>query len=167
MSTSHLKAITLFLVVLIADCISKFLVQAYIPYSTGGISIFHWGIQFSIVHETNRGAAWGLFSYWQTGLLYFRLIVVSMLAVYVLFLNKKKSWELPLTLVLAGALGNILDTFLYGHVVDMLHFTFWGFDYPVFNLADSAICIGIGWLFLLSWLEKPNTEKPHTKSKQV
>ena len=50
-----------------------------------------------------------------------------------------------MTLILAGAISNVIDTFVYGHVVDMIHFTFWGYDYAVFNLADSAVCLGVFW----------------------
>ena len=58
-----------------------------------------------------------------------------------------------------GALCNILDYFFYGHVIDMLHFVFWGYDYPVFNVADSFICIGVFWLFFASLKEFMNLRK--------
>ena len=53
-------------------------------------------------------------------------------------------------MVAAGALGNVLDIFLYGHVVDMFYFVFWGWSYPVFNLADASIFIGIATLAIVS-----------------
>jgi signal peptidase II len=125
-------------------------------YPYGGIGIFKnlWGIEFSINHMTNKGAAWGLFGHYQLPLLIFRMGLIGGLGVYLFCFNRRFSWQIPLMLILAGAIGNVLDYFLYGHVVDMLHFVLWGYDFPVFNLADSAITIGISSLFLLSCFEK-------------
>lgn len=157
-----LTALYFVICILALDISSKFLTQAYLPhhlysYPYGGIGIFKnfYGIEFSIVHATNKGAAWGMLSEWQHYLLYLRIVLVILLLGYILFFNKNKSYEIPLAFILAGAAGNILDFFLYGHVIDMLHFVFWGYDYPVFNLADSSIFIGIAWLLILSWKEKP------------
>lgn len=122
-------------------------------YPYGGIGIFKdfFGIQFSIVHETNKGAAWGIFAQWQDYLLYFRIFLLLGLLLYVCVFNKNRRLELPLTFIIAGAFGNVVDYFYYDHVVDMFYFVFWKYSYPVFNVADSAIFIGIVWLFLISW----------------
>ena len=61
---------------------------------------------------------------------------------------------MPLVLLITGALGNIKDYFLYGHVIDMSHFTFREVDFPVFNVADSAVTVAIFWLIWLSFKEK-------------
>jgi signal peptidase II len=118
------------------------------PYS--GISVFHnfLGIEFSISHATNTGAAWGAFADKQGLLLIFRVILITVLAVYLFSYNQKRSIQVPLALVLFGATANVLDYFIYGHVVDMFHFVLWGYDYPVFNLADSMIFIGVLCLLL-------------------
>ncbi len=147
-------------IVLVLDFGSKFLVKKYIEPSNGhslwypynGIGVFKnfLGIEFSINHATNRGAAWGMLSDYQTLLLIFRLIMVGLIINYLLFFNKNKKIVIPLSLVAAGAFGNIMDYYLYGHVIDMFHFVFWGYEYPVFNVADSAIFIGIFWIFLSS-----------------
>lgn len=142
------------------DIVSKYYTQALLPlasvsspaYPFGGIGVFEnfYGVQFSINHTINYGAAWGIFRDYPEALFAFRLIMVAGLLVYALFINKIPSRYIPLALIISGASGNILDHFLYGHVVDMFHFNFWGFDYAVFNVADSAICLGVVWLFLLS-----------------
>ena len=90
-----------------------------------------------------------------------RIGLILAVIAYLFFFNQRKACRLPLTLVISGAIGNLIDFALYGHVVDMLHFVFWGFDYPVFNLADSAIFIGIFWLILLSLFP----ERPEAKEK--
>lgn len=122
----------------------------YYPY--GGIALFHdfLGIDFSIVHATNRGAAWGILSSYQELLLAGRIVTIVVLTTYALFFNKNSRLDLPLALIISGATANICDYFIYGHVIDMFNFTFWGYHYPVFNVADSAICLGVALLFFCS-----------------
>lgn len=146
--------------VFLADLLTKFLTAHFLPlsylqsqsYPYGGIGVFKdfLGIEFSITHATNRGAAWGILAEYQAYLLLLRIVLVGGLLLYIILFNKDRSRLFPLVLIVAGAAGNILDFFIYGHVVDMFHFIFWGYDYPVFNVADSSIFIGIVWLFLLS-----------------
>lgn len=47
-----------------------------------------------------------------------------------------------ISLIMGGATGNLIDYFRFGYVIDMFHFTFWGYSFPVFNFADAAISIG-------------------------
>jgi signal peptidase II len=148
------------IIALILDITSKHLTHAYLPliqynwtsYPYGGIGVFKdfLGIEFSISHQINRGAAWGAFSEFQIYLLYLRIALVVGLLTYAAGFNKKTSWNIPLAMIIAGATGNVLDYFVYGHVVDMLHFVLWRYDFPVFNIADSSIFIGICWLLLIS-----------------
>ncbi|HRD55462.1 MAG TPA: signal peptidase II [Parachlamydiaceae bacterium] len=153
-----LKAAVGFLL-LLTDIFTKFLTASFLPLMSGnaypykGIPVFKnfLGIEFSIVHATNKGAAWGFFADFQTVLIAFRILLIIGLITYLLFYNKNYALQMPLILVGFGAFGNILDYFLYGHVIDMFHFVFWGYSYPVFNIADAAICIGIFWLFLVSF----------------
>lgn len=154
---------------LLLDIASKYLTHTYLPliqynweYPYGGIGIFNnfLGIEFSISHQINRGAAWGAFSEFQVYLLYLRIVMVMGLVAFALIFNKKSSWNLPLALIIAGATGNILDYFIYGHVVDMFHFVLWGYDFPVFNIADSCIFIGICWLLLISGKETQALKQP-------
>ncbi|CDZ79999.1 Lipoprotein signal peptidase [Candidatus Rubidus massiliensis] len=128
-------------------------------YPYGGIAIFKnfLGIEFSISHATNKGAAWGLFANFQQLLLYFRIVLIAGLIAYIIEFNKKVNNTVPLSIIAAGAVGNVIDYFLYGHVVDMFHFILWGYDFPVFNIADSCIFIGICWLIVNSWIEEKKT----------
>lgn len=160
----HWAAFFLGLSVFLIDLITKSLVQGHIPkigyyhssYPYGGIGVFQnfFGIQFSIVHETNTGAAWGVFSGFPFYLLILRMALIAGMLIYLFFFNKKSQWELPFALIIAGALGNMVDYFIYGHVIDMFRFIFWGYEYAIFNVADSAIFIGIVWLFTLTLFEK-------------
>ncbi len=152
------------LIILLLDQLMKGLVYAYLPvidstlywYPYGGIGIFKnvGGIEFSINHMTNSGAAWGVLGNYQLPLIFLRIALITGLCIYLFFINRDFSWQLPLILIIAGAFGNVLDFFIYGHVVDMLHFVLWGYEFPIFNLADSAISIGIASVFFLSWFKR-------------
>ena len=121
--------------ILFLDQVSKFLVtkNLFLGQSIVVIKgIFH----LSLVH--NRGAAFGLLKN-QVPL----FVVTSIIAVFLIFLELKKRkrvliYEVSLALVLAGALGNLIDRAIFGYVIDFLDFRIW----PVFNIADSSISIG-------------------------
>ena len=125
-------------------------------YPYGGIAVFkNWfGIDFSINYAMNKGAAWGIFSSFQEYLLYARLLIMGGLLSYLLLVRMSYLKKFALFCVLTGAVGNVIDFFLYGHVVDMFNFSFWGYSFPVFNVADSIIFCGVACLLLQSPLEK-------------
>lgn len=160
------------ILVLVLDQLTKGFVYTYLPvidssfywYPYGGIGVFKnfAGIEFSINHMTNTGAAWGVLGNYQLILIILRIGLILGLFVYLFKFNEHISWRLPLILIIAGALGNVIDFFIYGHVIDMFHFVLWGYDFPVFNVADSAISIGITSLFILSFLK----ESPQDHSKE-
>jgi len=126
-------------------------INAYdLVYPYNGIGVFEnfLGIEFSISHVENRGAAWGAFSDHQVTLIYLRLALIVGLICYAVCSTKAKQWRIPLALIIGGASSNALDYFVYGHVIDMLHAVFWGYDFPVFNIADSSVFIGVTWISL-------------------
>ena len=144
------------LFLLAADVGLKAYIHRHIPtvsasapiYPYGGIAVFrNWhGIDFSIVHVINRGAAWGFFSSLQQYLLYARMAIIGGLLSWLFFVQASSYRKFHVMLITVGALGNVIDYFLYGHVVDMFYFIFWGYSYPVFNFADSLIFLGIVFL---------------------
>ncbi|MBO7605450.1 MAG: signal peptidase II [Elusimicrobiaceae bacterium] len=125
--------------ILLLDIITKFLTLKFL-LPKGSIDIFPF---FSLTYVENTGSAFGLF---QNANLF--LIIVSLLVLFLMFKWRKDI--LPLgalakygyLMIFAGALGNIFDRITLGYVVDFLDFHFW----PVFNIADSAICIGAGFI---------------------
>ncbi len=111
-----------------------------------------------ITHAINTGAAWGVLADFPNALVLVRILLISALIIYFLGVNHRPSWNVPLCLIISGAIGNVIDYFYYGYVVDMLQFQFWGYDYPIFNIADSAIFIGSFWILLSASFEKsPST----------
>ncbi len=131
------------------------LASPFFPF--GGIAVFQkGGVDFCIHHVTNRGVAWGMGESWQMAILFIRCAIVLGLAIYLRLSAKAYLQRYGLMLIMIGGIGNILDYFIYGHVVDMFHFIFWGYSYPVFNIADSAIFCGIAALLWTSWKTSRN-----------
>jgi len=160
--------------ILLGDACLKAYVHTNIPplsaaapvFPFGGIGVFRgWhGIDFSIVHVMNKGAAWGMLASLQEYLLYIRVAIIGGLLSYLLFVKTTPFRKFCLTLIAAGALGNVIDYFLYGHVVDMFYFIFWGYSYPVFNIADSAIFMGIVLLLGESLFDKIRSGRSSAKT---
>ena len=100
---------------------------------------------FHLTYVQNRGAAFSLFS--GSG---FMLIVIPLaaltFALWYMEKNKQEHWTLTfsLCLVLAGGLGNLIDRVFFGFVTDLFDFRV----FPVFNVADIAVCVGAGFLVL-------------------
>ena len=131
-------------------------------YPYGGIGLFSnlFGIEGSVVHITNTGAAFGIFAQAQYGLVLTRLVVTGLLLWY--FCKTKLSYRetFAFALILSGAIGNVLDYFLYGHVVDMLYFKLWGINCPIFNAADAFIFCGTAFIILSKLCKRSYAHKP-------
>ena len=121
-----------------------------------GISVFQsWlGVDFSLEYVKNTGAAWGFFSSLQSYLLWGRCLIIVALVGTIFFSRMPFVRTVSLSLIVTGAIGNVLDFFIYSHVVDMFHFCFWGYSFAVFNVADSLIFCGVVTLFLQQAFEK-------------
>ena len=98
---------------------------------------------FYITHVNNKGAAWGLLSN-NTILLIIVSVLFTCLFIYYIEKNKLKIYEeISAGVILAGILGNMFDRIFRGYVVDFLNFYIFGYDYPVFNIADTFIVTGV------------------------
>jgi signal peptidase II len=109
---------------------------------------------FDIVRSENRGVAFGLFndstSEWRTFILVL-LSVGAVIGVSVVLWRPERLDRMSLwgfALILGGAAGNVVDRILWGHVTDFLLFYMRDYQWPAFNVADSAIVIGSGLLAL-------------------
>lgn len=118
---------------------------------------------FLITSSRNRGAAFGIL---QDQLWFFIVVTIAVVAGIVWYLRKmtkegRKLLPTALALVLGGALGNFIDRLLMGEVVDFLQFNFGNYTFPIFNIADSCIVIGVG-LIILDTILDGRREKLHT-----
>ncbi len=113
---------------------------------------------FNLVYVTNKGAAWGMFSDLAAGrwlLLGISLAVTLLIAWQFRLLTEGHPERfLALGMVLSGIVGNGIDRIWRGEVVDFLDFHLSGRHWPAFNVADSAICVGVA-IFVLSSLLRP------------
>lgn len=136
--------------VILLDQLSKWLVAGHLAVydSIRVLPVFN----LVLIH--NPGAAWSFLasaSGWQRWFFTILALVVSAaIVVWLRFLPRRDfRWRsCALALVLAGALGNVIDRLWHGYVIDFLQFHYQGWYYPAFNLADSAITVGAAMLIL-------------------
>lgn len=153
----------LILLVLIADQSTKIIVSKTITPHTNKVVIPGF---FNLSHIHNRGAIFGFFSQSGKPFVYILLTVASLLAlilvVYYFFKtpSSEKTMKISLSLILGGALGNLIDRVIRGYVVDFADFYIGRWHWPSFNVADS--CITIGAFLLIFVLLKRSKNVPHT-----
>ncbi len=143
--------------VIIFDQITKAVIQNMVPlyHSIAVIPGF-----FSITHIHNPGGAFGFMASKSPGLRNLLFLLISSLAVCVIFYFYKKTprkyslLSACFALILGGALGNLIDRIRFGKVVDFLDFYIGSYHWPAFNVADSAITVGIGIYVILVILKK-------------
>lgn len=116
---------------------------------------------FNVVLVYNKGAAFSFLAGaagWQTPLLAVVAIVAIAIVTWMLWRNpSRRLLDAGLAMILGGAIGNLIDRIAYGKVVDFLHFHLYGWNYPAFNVADSAITVGAAILIIESFL--PHRDK--------
>lgn len=137
------------IIFLIIDICTKLIINKYLVVNESILVIKHF---LNITHVRNTGAAWSLFSN-QTIL----LLIVSTIVIIgiILYIKKNKPTniieKIAYSMILGGAIGNFTDRIFYGYVTDFIDITLFGYNYPIFNLADTFIVIGVIILIIISW----------------
>ena len=144
---SYILALVTFALVLGVDQYTKYFIMNNYTLEKEGNKFINGFIDIVYIH--NDGGAWGILE-GHTWALLAMTIVIMLVCVALLFKwganNKLIFWAM--TLVLSGGIGNLIDrVFRDGKVIDFLHFEFWP-EYPVFNVADIAIVVGVSLLML-------------------
>ncbi|SDM91203.1 signal peptidase II [Paenibacillus sp. yr247] len=165
------------LIVFILDQVSKWFIMKRIPLGEERPVL---GDFFIITSHRNRGAAFGILQNQRWFFIVITLVVVIGILWYIrrTIREGKTLLSFALSLLLGGAIGNFIDRALFGEVVDFLQFTFdfslFGkaiyYVYPIFNLADSAIVIGVILIFLdslLAWRKEKKGAAHEHKSDLV
>ncbi len=153
--------------IFVSDQLTKLAVLKYLHHAQERVVIPGF---FKFVHWVNTGAAWSLF-HDNNGV----LAIVSFIALIALFIwrhhfdTKSIMGQVSLGLIFGGILGNLLDRVLpsRNHVIDFLRFYIEKrsgeeIGFPAFNIADSAICVGVGMLFILSWTQERSDRQKST-----
>jgi len=150
----HRLVAFLFLFTLLSDQLSKLFVVRNL-YLGESINIFPF---FNVVRVQNRGVTFGLLSGTLQPIV---LIILSLVVVWFLidYARKNKNYRLPASLIIGGAIGNIIDRIVHKSVVDFLDFHFGSYHWPAFNIADSAIVVGVFVLLLISYSEEKRERK--------
>ncbi len=149
MKRDYLLFIGLALIILLLDQVSKWMavnqIEAHQILSV--IPGF-----FNLVLVKNKGMAFGIFSQTRSGFYYYFLLFTTIGAIGVIlffffWIKRTKKWlTVGLSLILGGALGNLVDRVRWGYVIDFLDFFLKGYHWPAFNVADSAVTAGTFWL---------------------
>lgn len=135
--------------VVMLDIITKTLALKYLPYGEAVpvLPLFNLSLRF------NTGVA---FSFLADGSVYMPWIITG-IAIIAMFIfarwygqvDKHRIAErLGLVMIMSGALGNVIDRFYYGHVVDFIEVYYQQYFWPAFNIADAAICVGAGLVII-------------------
>ena len=146
-----LKWLSISAIVVAFDLYSKHLIQQHFVFGDlHSVTSF-----FDLVRYHNEGSAFGFLNDaggWQKWFFNGISIVASVVIIYLLKKHTdEKLFCAGLALVLGGAIGNLYDRITLGYVVDFLNFHLNNHYWPAFNVADSAICVGVGLLLLDSF----------------
>lgn len=143
------------LLILAIDQLTKYLIAAKMTIGDSYTVIPHF---LNITSHRNNGAAWGILS-GKMG--FFVIITLIILAILIIFYIKEAKgnlfMQIALSLLFAGAIGNFIDRLLHGEVVDFIDTNIFGYDFPIFNVADSSLTVGV--IFIIIALLKDMNHK--------
>ena len=99
---------------------------------------------FSLTYILNPGAAFGILAGQRWVFMVFTILIIVGAVLALLSGKIKNIWGvISLAMIVGGGIGNMIDRVVVGKVVDFLAFTFWGYDFAVFNVADVFVCCGV------------------------
>lgn len=120
---------------------------------------------FTITYVKNPGVAFGWFPDWRLPPIIMAVTMIVIIAYYSLKLpEEERMTRWALALLVGGAIGNLYDRVIYGFVVDFFLFHFGSLDFPVFNVADIAIDVGVFMLFVDIFFLSPDEDESEENS---
>jgi len=142
--------ITIFVIItFIMDMLSKIAVVKYINL---GESIEIINKFLYLTNVRNTGAAWSLFDNSRYFVLFISAIIIGVLIGYIIKdKSQSKVEKAAYGFILGGAIGNFANRVLYGYVIDFIDIKIFNYDYPIFNLADTFIVIGVILFIIYTW----------------
>lgn len=150
-------------VIIALDQFTKSLVRSNLEF--GEIwAPWNWILPYArIIHIQNTGAAFGLFKGANTIFMILAVVVAGAIIYYFPSVSRK-DWviRVALSMQLAGALGNLVDRINVGHVTDFVSVG----TFPVFNVADSSITVGVGVLLIGMWLQEKREKREKAAAAQ-
>lgn len=139
----YLVELVVVAVILIADLLTKKYFWAYLETQPGLEHADYVKGLFNLSYVMNTGGGFGIFEGNTVALTVLTFIILVALGIYLVFSIKESEWlRISLVFIFAGGIGNNVDRIEFGYVRDFIQFAFWE-DFPVFNIADSFITIGV------------------------
>ena len=161
--------VVLSVAILALDLITKYVICGMFAENEGITAIPY---LFNIIVVHNEGAAWGILSGNQIGLIILSILLFAFLVWYFVK-EKKKSWLLVVSMafIYGGCIGNLFDRIVFGYVRDFIQFAFWQ-SFPIFNFADVFLTVGVILfaIYLIIFLvkkEKSENEIVNTSTGEV
>ncbi len=152
----YIKILILAVIVLFLDQTTKILASNLLEIDKSLIIIPNF---FSLTYTRNYGAAWSIM--WDKKIF---LIIISLVALIIIFYILKKEKKLTLYkniyygFLIGGILGNLIDRVFYGYVIDFFDFNIFGYNFPIFNISDSFIVIGVILIFIEAFIGGKDNE---------
>lgn len=156
------KIFLISLIILLIDVLTKqIVIRTMFPHQS--ITIIH--NFFQITYAKNTGVAFSILEGKQLLIIIMTLIVLGIFIKYIKELATTKYDIIAYALVIGGALGNLLDRIIYGYVIDFLDFQIFNYNFPIFNVADIGIVVGIFLLLLKNFKESRNNNETNSRRK--
>jgi signal peptidase II len=146
-------ALLVAVIICVSDQLTKEIVR--VSFALGESRVVVDGF-FNLTYVRNTGAAWGILGGQNTWLTLLSIVMLIFMIIYRRsFLSDTWEHRLALGLMIGGILGNLLDRMRQGWVTDFLDFHWRGLHWPAFNIADAAICTGVG-IYIISafWISR-------------
>jgi signal peptidase II len=145
------------LIIILVDQLTKWIIVKYMEL---GESVQVIENLLYITSHRNRGAAWGIL---QGQMWFFYVITIVVIIALVYYLQKEAKGKMllgiSLALMLGGAIGNFIDRLFRKEVVDFVDTYIFAYNFPIFNVADSALVIGVGLLMVQMLMEEREAKK--------
>ena len=127
------------IIFLLIDIISKILIDNFLELNESFIIVKSF---FNFTKVYNYGASWSILTGYQILLIILAIVVLIVLSYYQKRFKNNKRNILAFACLYAGIIGNLINRILFGYVIDFLDFNIFGYNYPVFNIADVLIVLG-------------------------
>lgn len=150
-----LLSLILILAIIIVDQITKIWALNFITEIIEKTNGIHTHVKktsfFNIVLVYNNGISFGIFNNmpFMKNILFVVISLITLFLIYMLWISKNKTDTIAFASIIGGAVGNLIDRINYGAVIDFLDFHIGDLHWPAFNIADSAVCVGV-FIYILN-----------------
>lgn len=147
---------------IVVDQLTKLLATLYLE-PVGTVPIIKDAVH--LTYHTNRGAAWGMMA--DSRWIFMTVSTVAIIAMLIFLyggLSERRIYTVSVAMIISGGIGNMIDRILFGAVVDFIDFRI--IDFPIFNGADSFVCVGAAILILALIMDIIKEAKADSKKKE-